>query len=278
MTLGVLWRALRARPEVFPVAQLLRERVVLITGAGQGIGRAIATACAAEGAMVAAADLAPPHPTVQDLERLGGKGVAFPCDVRDALAVDATVAAVEAAFGQIDVLVNNAGVSGQTGPLETIPPEAFDEVVAVNLRGPYLLCRAVLPGMKRRQFGRIINIASIAGKEPSPEYAPYCATKMGLIGLTRTLAKEVGRFGITANSICPGVTDSGQRYQNVLIGRARAAGVTPQEIQESLIAQTAIGRIIHPQDVARAVVFLASDAAAAITGEDLNVTGGAVMY
>jgi len=261
-----------------PVAHHLADNIVLITGAGQGIGRAIALACGAEGATVATADLAPPLPTVADVERAGGKGAAFACDVRDAAAVEHLVAAVEAAFGRIDVLVNNAGISGQTGPLETIPPEAFDEVVAVNLRGPYLLCRAVLPGMKRRRRGRIINIASIAGKEPSPEYAPYCATKMGLIGLTRTLAKEVGPFGITANSICPGVTDSGQRYQNVLVGRSRAVGVTPAEIEQRLIAQTAIGRIIRPEDVARAVVFLASEAAAAITGEDLNVTGGAVMY
>lgn len=260
------------------MSQPLGGRMVLITGAGQGIGRAIAMACGAEGAAVAAADLAPPHHTVDEVERLGGKGAAFACDVRDPAAVDRLVADVEGAFGRIDVLVNNAGISGPSGPLETILPEAFDEVVAVNLRGPYLLCRAVLPGMKRRNFGRIINIASIAGKEPSPEYAPYCATKMGLIGLTRTLAKEVGGFGITANSICPGVTDSGQRYQNVLVGRARAAGVTPREIEELLVAQTAIGRIVRPEDVARAVVFLASDAAAAITGEDMNVTGGAVMY
>ena len=228
--------------------------------------------------MVAALDLAPPQHTIEELERAGGKGEAFACDVRDAAAVDRTAKEVEVIFGRIDLLVNNAGISGQTGLLETIPPEAFDDVVAINLRGPYLFCRAVLPGMKQRRYGRIINIASIAGKEPSPEYGPYCATKMGLIGLTRTLAKEVGRFGITANSICPGVANTGQRYQNVLIGRSRAAGVTPQEIEDRLVAQSAIGRVILPEDVAQAVVFLASDASAAVTGEDLNVTGGTVMY
>lgn len=256
----------------------LRRKVILVTGAGQGFGRAIALACASEGALIAAVDLAAPQATLREMQVHGAKAAGFACDVRDAAAVDRTVATVESTFGRIDVLVNNAGVSGPTGPLETIPPDAFDDTIAVNLRGPYLFCRAVLPGMKRRGTGRIINIASVAGKEPSPEYGPYCASKMGLIGLTRTLAKEVGAFGITANSICPGVADTGQRYQDVLIGRSRAAGVTPQEIEQRLIAQTAIGRVILPDDVAQVVVFLASDAAAAITGEDLNVTGGAVMY
>jgi NAD(P)-dependent dehydrogenase (short-subunit alcohol dehydrogenase family) len=260
------------------MAQRLNGKVAVVTGAGQGFGWAIALACAAEGAAVAALDLTPPHATVDEIRSRGGRADALACDVRDAAAVDRAVADAAAAFGRIDILVNNAGISGRTGLLETIPPEAFDETIAVNLRGPYLFCRAVLPMMKAQRAGRIINIASVSGKEPSPTYGPYCASKMGLIGLTRTLAQEVGRFGITANCICPGLADTGQRYQNVLIGRSQAAGVTPKEIEERLIAQTAIGRVILPNDVAQAIVFLGSDAAAAITGEDLNVTGGAVMY
>src|SRR5690606_26332867 len=188
----------------------LSERVALVTGASRGIGRAIALALAAEGATVAvnyARSQEAAQEVVDQIRERGGRAEAFQADVADAEQVEGLVSAVESQLGPVDILVNNAGIT-RDGLLMRMTPEAWDEVVATNLTSAYRTTRAVLRGMLRRRSGRIINIASVSALTGNPGQANYAAAKAGLIGFTKSLAREVGSRGITVNVIAPGVIDT----------------------------------------------------------------------
>ncbi len=255
----------------------LQGRVALVTGGGRGIGRAIALALAAEGAKVAvtARTATELEEVVGSIRAKGGQALAVSADLADRAAVVQLVPRVAADLGPIDVLVNNAGVGSSASPRPLIEfDDAFwDLSLALNLTAPYLLCKAVLPGMVARRRGRIINVASINSRIPSPHAAAYVASKHGLLGLTRALALEVAKDGITVNAICPGPVHTIMNDKRVAYDAGRR-GVSFAEQEKSM---TLLGRRLEPEEIAPVAVYLASDESAAMTGQALNIDGGICM-
>lgn len=256
---------------------LLKERIALVTGAGRGIGRAIALAFAAEGAKVAVTAR-----TTSELDELvaairshSGTALALPADLADRAVPAKLVARVASELGPIEILVNNAGVGSSADPRPVVEfdDDFWDLSLAVNLTAPYLLCKAVLPEMLARQCGRIITVASIAGKIGTLHGAAYSASKHGVLGLTRTLALEVAAQGITVNAICPGPVHTRMNDRRIEYDAARR-GVSFAE-QEQI--QTPLGRRLEPEEIAPLAVYLASDAAGGVTGQAYNVCGGVLM-
>jgi NAD(P)-dependent dehydrogenase (short-subunit alcohol dehydrogenase family) len=177
---------------------------------------------------------------------------------------------------RIDVLVNNAGIAGPTAPLAEISLDDWSRTLGVNLTGVFLCCRAALPYLRRATRGRIVNIGSAAGKKPLVNRTPYTASKLGLIGLGRTLAHELGPDGITVNTVSPGLVE-GARLEAVLDTMAAARGIGAEELRAKLVAETALGRGVTEADVAQMVLFLCSSAADSLTGQDFHVNAGSVM-
>lgn len=199
-----------------------------------------------------------------------------PTDVSDPASTQAMAEQVETELGPLDALVANSGVAGPTAPLWEVTPQEWDDTHAVNVRGPFLCCRAVLPGMLRRGAGSITVVGSMSGKRPLAGRTPYTSSKTALIGLVRTLAVETGPYGVRVNLVSPGPV-TGPRLDAVLDGQSGTTGRTPTELRAELAAQAPLGRFTEPEDVADAIVFLASDEARSITGEDLNVNAGLTM-
>jgi NAD(P)-dependent dehydrogenase (short-subunit alcohol dehydrogenase family) len=255
----------------------LQDRVALITGGGRGIGRAIAEAFAREGARVAvtARTAAELDDVVAAMTAAGGRAVALRADLADREAPARLVREVQEQLGPVEVLVNNAGVgsSGNPKPFAEFDDSFWDLSLAVNLTAPYLLCKAVLPSMLARRRGRIVNIASINGRIPTHHAAAYVASKHGLLGLTRALALEVARDGITVNAICPGPVHTIMNDRRVAYD-AQRRGVSFEEQAGSM---TLIGRRLEPEEIAPLAVYLASDDAAAVTGQAYNICGGIAM-
>lgn len=255
----------------------LDDRVVMVTGAGRGIGREIALRAAAAGA-----DLVLAARSVDALEETadaaaGVERLVVPTDVTDPEAVEAGIAAALDRFGRIDVLVNNSGIGGPSYPLWEVPVDEWKETLDVNVTGVFLCCRAVLPSMIGRGSGAIVTIGSMTGKRELLNRSAYASSKAALIGLTRTLAHEVGPHGIRVNLISPGAVE-GPRIDWVIDRQAAAQGISAEKARAQFTGLSPLKRLVTAGDVAEAVVFLASDAAAGITGVDLNVTAGMVMY
>ena len=241
----------------------LTGKVALVTGGTRGIGRAIAQMLRGAGARVAI--------TGRDAERARaaaaelGDGVAgFGCELADPAQIEAAVAAAEAALGPIDILVNNAGLTRDQIVLRMSETD-WDTVLDANLKGAFLAIRAVLKGMMKRKAGRIINVTSVVGLTGNKGQANYAASKAGLIGLTKSVAKEYASRNILVNCVAPGFVETDM------------TGGLPVEARASLLQQIALGRLGRPEDVAGAVLFLASDMAAYITGQVLVVDGGMVI-
>ena len=257
----------------------LLNKTAIITGGGKGIGRAISLMFAREGANISLAarstDLM--EETSREIMALGRRVLVNTTDITKVEQVERMVKQTLEEFGGIDILVNNAGIAGPTKYVYEITLEEWDETFNVNLRGAFLCCRAVVPLMIRRGGGKIINIASMTGKRPLPMRTPYCATKMGLIGFTRSLASELGKFNINVNTICPGAVE-GPRIEMVIRNAAKAERVTEDEVRRRFLSDSPLGRMISAEDVAKLAAFLASDDSKNMTGEDINVTAGVVMY
>jgi NAD(P)-dependent dehydrogenase (short-subunit alcohol dehydrogenase family) len=252
----------------------LEGRVALITGASRGIGRAIARGYAREGAALSvtartAADL---ESLVEEIRQGGGRAVAIPADLTDAALPARVVQQVLGTFGTIDILVNNAGIGSSSSPRPVVDfDDAFwNRTLALNLTAPYLFTKAVLPVLLAKKWGRIINIASINGKLPAIHGAAYTASKHGLLGLTRTVALEVAREGITVNAICPGPVHTEMNDRRVAYDAGRL-GISIPELESRL---TPIGRRLEPEEIVPMAVLLASGESAAITGQAFNVCGG----
>ncbi|GLV47385.1 3-hydroxybutyrate dehydrogenase [Thermus sp. LT1-2-5] len=233
-------------------------KTVLVTGAGSGIGRAIAEAFAREGAKVLVHDVRDASPLAKELG-----GVFLHADLADPEEVVAL--GREAARLGVDVLVNNAGFQ-HIDPVEAFPLKTWQRMLQVMLTAPFQLIQALLPGMKERGFGRILNIASVHGLVASPYKSAYIAAKHGLIGLTKTVALEAGPFGVTANAIAPAYVRT-PLVENQVADQARTLGIPEGEVVEKVfLAQAAIKRLIEPEEVAALALFLASEKAGAITG------------
>jgi 3-hydroxybutyrate dehydrogenase len=255
----------------------LADRVALVTGAGRGIGRAIALAYAEAGAKLALAARTASEldDVVGTIRAAQGTALAFPADLADRAVPRRLVDEVQRALGPVEILVNNAGVGSSSNPRPVVEfdDDFWDRSLAVNLTAPYLLSKAVLPGMLARRWGRIITIASVNGKIGSLHGAAYAASKHGVLGLTRTLALEVASQGITAHAICPGPVRTVMN-QRRLEYDARRRGVSVADLEAGL---TPIGRRLEPDEIAPLAVYLASTAAAALTGQAINIDGGTLM-
>jgi 3-oxoacyl-[acyl-carrier protein] reductase len=241
-------------------------RVALVTGASRGIGKAIASPLASEGATVlAAARSTPPlDRVVAEITSAGGKARSVALDVADSASIDEAVKGALESQGQIDILVNNAGVT-QDNLILRMSREAWDSVLATNLTGAFLLTQAVVKSMVRRRYGRIVNVTSVVGLMGNAGQANYASSKAGLVGLTKSIARELASRNVTCNAVAPG-----------FVATAMTDPMTPQA-RESLTGQIPVQRLGKPEDVAAAVAFLASEEAGYVTGTVLNVSGGLYM-
>ncbi|HEY1258506.1 MAG TPA: glucose 1-dehydrogenase [Stellaceae bacterium] len=247
----------------------LNGRVGLVTGGGGGIGKAIATRLTREGMAVAVLDR---HEAAAKAVAAETGGLALTADVTAPEEVGKAVEAVLARFGKIDLLVNNAGIAW-TGPALDMPLEIFQAMLRVNVEGVFIMSRAVLPHMVQRRSGAVVNLASWAGKTGNAWFAGYSASKFAVVGLTQALAREMAPHGIRVNALCPGIViDTAMR--GALEAQQRQYGL-PETAERA--KSIPIGRLSVPDDVARAAAFLASDEAAYITGESINLSGGLLM-
>ena len=250
----------------------LSGRVAVVTGAAGGIGAATAQAMAAEGARVVVADVQSGEATVAAAQALGAEAVFVHCDVSDPDAVAAMVATAVERFGGVDVLVNNAGISGGSDLAHELDVEVWNRALAVNLTGPFLCTRAAMPHLLASGRGRVVNIASTFGLIGAPLAAAYCASKGGLVNLTRQLAVDYSTRGIRVNAICPGYIDTDMGGGRAALEPAAAAAA--QARREEAAARQPIGRQAHADEVARVAVFLASDDSSFMTGSIVTVDGG----
>jgi len=257
----------------------LQERTAVVTGAGRGIGREIALHLAEAGAdiVLAARSVDRLDEVAALVRKQGRQACVIPTDVTVPEAVETLAAETNRTFGRADILVNNSGIGGPTALAWETSIEDWQETLDINLTGPWLCARAFIPYMIEQGSGAIINIGSITGKRPLLGRSPYAATKAGLIGITRTLAEETGPHGIRVNLISPGAVE-GPRIDWVFEEQAKARGVSVDEVRTTFEELSPMRRLVKAGDVAKAAVFLASDASAGITGVDLNVTTGMVMY
>ena len=247
----------------------LKGTVALVTGASRGLGRAMALALAEAGAdlALAARSQADLERTAEDARRHGVRAEIFRADMREPQAIEAMVAAAEAAFGRIDVLVNNAGISGAEKRFVDLTAEDWDEVLAVDLRAPALCARAVARGMIERKRGRIVNIASIGGLGPVARLGPYCASKAGLIQLTKVMALELARHNVQVNALCPG-------YFLTPMNETFFASAAGQEVIKRSIPMRRLG---DPVELGPTIVYLASEASRFMTGSVLVIDGGQLL-
>ena len=252
-------------------------RHAFITGGGRGIGRACAERLAKAGFHVTIGGRSQAHldETVKAIVAAGGVAASVELDVSDPSSVDRAFESVRTADGPISVLVNNAGIS-PAAPFLKVPLEEFQRVLAVNLTGAFLCTQAALPDMLAAKWGRVINIASTAARIGYRYTAAYCASKHGLLGLTRSLALEVARKGVTVNAVCPGWTET-EMFHESIERIHKTSGQTKEQARVAIEQMNPMNRITQPSEVAELVAFVASDVASGITGQSLGVDGGEAM-
>lgn len=239
--------------------------MAIVSGGGSGIGAAVVRRLASTGACIAVADIDRERARLLAAE-LGSSAFAVEVDVTDENSVRSAVQTVMEREGRVEILVNSAGVAGVSAPATALPTGEWERVLAVNLHGPYYLCRAVLPHMVERGWGRIVNVASVAGKEGNPNAAPYSASKAGLIGLTKSLAKEVARSGVLVNAVTPAV------IQTPLLDQVTQAHV------DYMVSRIPMGRVGQPEEVASLVAWLCSEDCSFSTGAVFDISGGRATY
>ena len=258
----------------------LEGQVAIVTGGGRGIGRAIARRFASEGAavLVTARSQNEVQQIASEIQNSGGRAFAMTADVSGEADCQKIVKAAHDAFGPVHILVNNAGVLGPVLPVEKVDPAEWDRVIAVNLRGPFLLSRILLPEMYQRGSGSIINIVSVAAKMAFQLDSAYAASKAGLIGLTHTLAAEAARKGVRVNAISPGPVGETRMFEELGRGLAGFLQADAGKVLAQMAGGILQGRLQTTEEIASAALFLASNEASAITGQTLNVDGGMAFY
>ncbi|MDA8296515.1 MAG: SDR family NAD(P)-dependent oxidoreductase [Actinomycetota bacterium] len=251
----------------------------VVTGGGRGIGAAIARAYAAAGARVTidGRQEASLKAVCDEIVTTGGEAYYVVGDVTDPSHLEELMAAAASEYGRIDVLVNNAGIPGPTAPLDELTLEDWNETLTANLTSVFLACRAALPYLRRADRAKIVNIGSVTGKRPLPNRTPYAAAKLGVVGLSRTLAHELGPDGISVNTISPWLV-GGDRLTQVVESMAHERALSNEELWAEFTDGTVFKRPVQEEDIARLALMLGSSAADNITGQDLNVSAGAVMY
>jgi NAD(P)-dependent dehydrogenase (short-subunit alcohol dehydrogenase family) len=253
----------------------LANLVAIVTGGGDGIGRTIAERLAGDGADVVVVGRRPTplEQTASAIRGLGRHALAVVADVSQEDHVQKLVERTLQEMSRVDILINNAGIMGPTAPVTQLKRPDWDEVLAINLTGAMLCAKAVLPGMVARRSGKIINIASVAGRQAYALRSPYAVSKWGMIGLTLTLAQEAGPSNIQVNVVCPGPV-AGERIERVIRNRAAELGKSVDEIERFFVESTALKRMVKPEDVAALVAFLASAEADNVTGQAIDVSAG----
>jgi 3-oxoacyl-[acyl-carrier protein] reductase len=246
----------------------LANRIAVVTGAARGIGFATAERLSSEGATVVLADIDETTLVVAAgaFEAQGKSAYAVKCDVSCRREVEEMVGQTEDKYGRVDILINNAGIGGRAAPIEEVTDEDWENMMAINLKSAFLCCQAVIPGMKTRRYGRVVNVASIAGKEGNANMIPYSTAKAGMIGLTKALAKEVAGHGVYVNAISPAVIDTPILEQ-----------LTREQV-ERLLRQIPLGRPGRVEEVAALICWLASDEATFTTGQCVDISGGRATY
>lgn len=275
----------------------LEGKIAIITGCRRGFGKTIARIFASEGAAVSMCDIVSEEELWEHvgskIENEGAKTLCFNTDVSNEVQVNSMVTETIREWGKIDILVNNVGIAGPTKAVWELTLDEWNRTLDVNLGGTFLFCKAVVPEMIRNQYGRVVNLSSVIAKNPYPYRTPYATSKMGIIGFTRILALEVGRFNITANAICPG-NPGGERNVEVLkdlsryLDRPFNEEDTRRKFNEMrkkgvlggkyLKGEGFVEALISHEDVAHLALFLASEEASHITGQDINVTAGTTMW
>lgn len=257
---------------------MLTDTTAFVTGASQGIGRAIAETFAADGANVVLA--ARSDGIYETADRIAEPERTLPVevDVTDEASVEAGIEEAAEAFGGIDCLVNNAGVAGPTAPIAEVTLAEWQRTLDVNITGMFLTTKHAVPALKQSDRPSIVNISSISGKRPLPSRTPYVASKMAVIGLTRTLAFELSEWDVTVNAICPGAT-AGPRIERVIEAQAADRGISYEEAKARIFTdETALGTLVESDDTAAVAAFLASEPGRHITAQDINVDAGTVWY
>lgn len=257
---------------------MLHDTTALVTGASGGIGRRIAVEFADRGAEVTLAARSDGiHETAEAIDA-PDRTLAVETDVTDEASVERAVRRTVETFGGLDAVVNNAGIAGPTAPVEAVSRPEWEETMAVNVTGAFLVTKHAVPHLRESDRASVINISSISGKRPLEERTPYAASKMALIGLTRTLAFELGDDGVTANAVCPGPT-AGPRIERVIEAQAERLGVEYEEAKRRVFTgDAALGELVDAGDVAEMVAYLAGESGRHITGQDLNVDAGTAWY
>ena len=252
--------------------QGLENSIVVVTGGGGGIGSATCLRLAQEGARVAVLDrdLAAAQATAERIQNNQGQALALACDITQRAQVDAAIQAIHQAWGAVNVLVNNAGWD-VFKPFTQTTEQDWERLIAINLTGALHMHHAVLPDMVEQKRGRIVNVASDAGRVGSSGEAVYAACKGGLVAFSKTLAREHARHNITVNVVCPGPTDT------ALLAGVTDAAPNPEKLRDAFVKAIPLGRLGQPQDLASAIAFFASDDASFITGQVLSVSGGLTM-
>jgi NAD(P)-dependent dehydrogenase (short-subunit alcohol dehydrogenase family) len=258
----------------------LDGQVAIVVGSARGIGEAIAVTFANEGASIILVDVETVKPKLDELAKhiaeAGGKAVAVAADATNEEQVNRMVDETLRQFGRIDILINSAGLRGPLVPVQDITEQEWDAVQAVNLKAVFLCCKAVLKPMMKQKSGSIVTISGTAGKEGMALRGALCAAKWGVLGLTQTIAKEAGPFGIRANVICPGGMDEPD-LRMMYAERAKGLGMEFSELEKSVLELTPLRKYAKHDEVAKAALFLASSDSSHTTGEALNVSGGRLM-
>lgn len=258
----------------------LSGQVAVVTGGGRGIGRAIALRLAADGARLVLGDvnLAGCRETARFMAQEGGAPAeVVATDVSREEQVQNLMERALGLQGRLDILVNNSGIAGPTALIEDIALPDWENTMAVNLRGVFLCCKHALPIMKERRSGCIVNISSVSAKRPLVQRTPYAASKMAVIGFTRTLAAEAGAWGVRVNAVCPGAV-AGPRQDQILQAISSRTGESVEQLRQNKAAASPLQSLVDPDDVAAVVAFLCRPDAKAMTGQDINVSAGAVMF
>jgi len=254
---------------------LLKDKVAIITGAASGIGKAIAAAFTEEGAKVAIADINF-EAAQKTAEQFDKSAIAVKVDVSNRVSAEKMVGEVEDKHGPLDILVNNAGVSYIT-PFLDCSQELWEKTININLKGTFNCSQAVISRMLPRKNGVIINMSSQSGKSGNSHYTAYCASKFGIIGLTQSLAIEFAGQGIRVNALCPGVVFT-PLWDQMIGDYAKKRNMKPEEVKPYFKSKIPLGRLCTEKDIADVAVFIASDKASYITGQSINISGGAVMH